>query len=116
VRLNNSNQLAGFSKRDDLEYFLRTICGADYKHELLLAPTQEMRDAYRGDQIGFDEYADAYRSLIANRQVEKKLSPDEFRAQCTVLLCSEATAEHCHRRIAVEYLASKWKNIRAVHL
>jgi uncharacterized protein (DUF488 family) len=116
VRLNNSNQLAGFSKRDDLEYFLRTICGADYMHELLLAPTQEMRDAYRNEGMGWENYAEAYRTLIAHRKIESRLSADDFSAQRTVLLCSEATAEHCHRRIAVEYLASKWKNVRPVHL
>ncbi|HEX6879967.1 MAG TPA: DUF488 domain-containing protein, partial [Terriglobales bacterium] len=32
VRLNNSSQLAGFTKRDDLEYFLKTICGMEYVH------------------------------------------------------------------------------------
>jgi uncharacterized protein (DUF488 family) len=116
VRLNNSNQLAGFSKRDDLEYFLRTICGAEYRHELLLAPTQEMRDAYRGGQINFEEYAEAYRSLISHRKVETHFSVEYFMQKRTVLLCSEATAEHCHRRIAVEYLNANWKNVSAVHL
>ena len=41
VRLNNVSQLSGFSKRDDLAYFLRELCGADYVHEPLLAPTSE---------------------------------------------------------------------------
>jgi hypothetical protein len=47
VRLNNTSQLAGFAKRDDLRYFLREVCGAEYEHEPLLAPTQEMLDAYK---------------------------------------------------------------------
>jgi len=47
VRLNNRSQLAGFTKRDDLAYFLREVCAADYCHEPLLAPTQEMLDAYK---------------------------------------------------------------------
>ena len=47
VRLNNISQLAGFSKRDDLEYFLREICNVDYIHEPMLAPTQEMLDQYK---------------------------------------------------------------------
>ena len=29
VRLSNSSQLAGFTKRDDLPYFLRELCGAE---------------------------------------------------------------------------------------
>ena len=36
VRLNVS-QLADFSKRSDLEYFLRAICGIPYLHLLGLA-------------------------------------------------------------------------------
>ena len=47
VRLNNTSQLAAFAKRDDLAFFLREICGAAYEHEPLLAPTQEMLDAYK---------------------------------------------------------------------
>jgi len=44
VRLNNVFQLAGFTKRDDLPFFLKEICGAKYVHQPLLAPTQEMLD------------------------------------------------------------------------
>ena len=32
VRLNNNSQLAGFSKKDDLAYFLKEIGGIDYVH------------------------------------------------------------------------------------
>jgi hypothetical protein len=47
VRLNNVSQLAAFSKRDDLKYFLNEILGVDYVHETLLAPTQDMLDRYK---------------------------------------------------------------------
>ena len=40
VRLNNSSQLAGFVKRDDLAYFLSTICDMEYVHLPMLAPTK----------------------------------------------------------------------------
>jgi hypothetical protein len=32
------------------------------------------------------------------------------------LLCSEDSAEHCHRRLAAEYLASAWGDLEIVHL
>ena len=32
VRLNNNSQLAGFSKKDDLAYFLQEIGGIEYFH------------------------------------------------------------------------------------
>ncbi len=115
VRLNNSSQLAGFTKRDDLPYLLRELCGAAYTHETLLAPTQEMLDAYKKRKGDWNEYADRFLALMAERTVEERLDRGAF-AVPTVLLCSEATAEHCHRRLAGEYLRDKWGDVELMHL
>ena len=115
VRLNNTSQLAGFAKQSDLPYFLKEICGAEYEHEPLLAPTQEILDAYKKRKGDWGEYTEAYLSLIRDRKVESALSRESF-AKRTVLLCSEATAEHCHRRLALEYLQSNWGGFGIVHL
>ena len=34
--------MAGFSKKDDLKYFLKAIVGIDYVHLPELAPTKEL--------------------------------------------------------------------------
>jgi uncharacterized protein (DUF488 family) len=115
VRLNNTSQLAGFAKQADLAYFLREICDADYEHEPLLAPTQEMLDAYKKQKGSWDVYTESYLALIQSRKVESVLSRESFQKK-TVLLCSEATAEHCHRRLALEYLQKEWTGVRIVHL
>jgi uncharacterized protein (DUF488 family) len=115
VRLNNTSQLAGFAKQSDLPYFLKEICGAEYQHEPLLAPTQEILDAYKKKKGDWNDYTRKYLSLIRSRQVESKLSKASFEKK-TVLLCSEPTAEHCHRRLALEYLQSHWGDFRIVHL
>ena len=47
VRLNNVSQLAGFAKRDDLAYFLAEICGIDYVHLPVLAPTKQILDDFK---------------------------------------------------------------------
>ncbi|MEO0867564.1 MAG: DUF488 domain-containing protein, partial [Cyanobacteria bacterium J06642_11] len=47
TRLNNKSQLAGFSKRDDLAYFLKTIGNIEYVHMPELAPTKDILDAYK---------------------------------------------------------------------
>ena len=47
VRLNNTSQLAGFSKRDDLVFFLREIAGIEYVYLPELAPTKDILDAYK---------------------------------------------------------------------
>lgn len=116
VRLNNRSQLAGFAKRDDLAYFLRELLGASYRHEPLLAPTQEILDAFKKKgAMPWAEYERRFLQLMRAREIENALNPSDF-ALRTVLLCSEHTAEHCHRRLVVEYLADYWPDVRAVHL
>lgn len=115
VRLNNSSQLAGFTKREDLPFFLRELCGADYVHEPLLAPTQDLLSSYQKKRISWAQYESAFLTLMAERQVERQLDPSLF-AGPSVLLCSEPTAERCHRRLVVEYLQGHWNDIVVTHL
>ena len=115
VRLNNISQLAAFAKRDDLAYFLKELCGAEYLHEIRLAPTQEMLDAYKKQKGSWDVYAALFLDLIKERRIETELNPDLFDVP-TALLCSEPTADHCHRRLVVEYLQGKWSDVKPVHL
>jgi uncharacterized protein (DUF488 family) len=115
VRLNNISQLAGFTKRGDLPFFLYEICGAEYLHEPLLAPTQEMLDAYKKQKGSWTEYERRFTELMAERKIEHRLAPELF-AVPTVLLCSEPTAEHCHRRLVCDYLNTTWGNLTAIHL
>src|SRR5262249_11835985 len=105
VRLNNRSQLAGFAKRDDLAYFLRELVDADYEHAPLLAPTQDILDAYKKKgAMPWQEYEDRFLALMRERGIEKNLAPEDF-AKRTVLLCSEDTPTQCHRRLVAEYLA-----------
>jgi uncharacterized protein YeaO (DUF488 family) len=115
VRLNNSSQLAGFSKREDLPFFLREICDADYLHEPLLAPTQELLDAYKKQKGRWEDYERAFLALMAERRIEERLDRRLFDTP-TVLLCSEPTAEHCHRRLVLEYLQTHWGIFQITHL
>lgn len=115
VRLNNVSQLAGFSKRDDLAYFLRELLDVDYEHEPLLAPTQELLDNLKKRRGSWSDYERGFMELLRIRHVELALDAATFE-QPTVLLCSEATPERCHRRLVVEYLDATWGDVRAVHL
>jgi len=114
IRLNNVSQLAGFTKKRDLEYFLRAIADIDYVHEQELAPTKEILDGYKKKQIDWNEYECRYRNLLQERQPAKRLKPEDFDRAC--LLCSEPTPEHCHRRLAAEYLRDQWGNVIIHHL
>ena len=115
VRLHNTSQLAGFAKQSDLKYFLEEICNAAYEHEPLLAPTQEILDAFKKQKGSWETYTEAYLALIRSRKVESAISQQSFERR-TVLLCSEASAEHCHRRLALEYLQQHWNDVVIHHL
>lgn len=115
VRLNNSSQLAGFAKAQDLPFFLGELVGARYEHESRLAPTQDLLDGYKKRKGEWATYEQGFMQLMAARQIERTLAPADFDTP-TALLCSEATAENCHRRLVCEYLARHWPDVRPVHL
>jgi hypothetical protein len=115
VRLNNSSRLAGFARHADLPFFLERLCGAEYLHEPRLAPTRDILDAYRKGSVGWPGYEERFLELMRERRVEESLDRSLFGAP-TVLLCSEAGPERCHRRLVLEYLDRAWGGIRAVHL
>jgi uncharacterized protein (DUF488 family) len=115
VRLNNSSQLAGFAKAKDLPYFLRELVGASYEHDPRLAPTPDLLDEYKKHKGDWTTYERDFMDLMASREIERLFSPAEFEAP-TALLCSEATAERCHRRLVCEYLAQHWPQVRPIHL
>ena len=106
VRLHNSSQLAGFAKAGDLGYFLKTIGGIDYVHEPLLAPTDAMLRTYRKEKGGWAAYEQRFLDLMVERRIEQRLAPAPLDGAC--LLCSEATPDHCHRRLVVDYLNRCW--------
>jgi uncharacterized protein (DUF488 family) len=115
VRLHNSSQLAGFTKREDLPFFLREICQAQYLHEPLLAPSQDMLYAYKKQKGSWLDYEQRFLALMRERKIEERIDRGLFEIP-TVLLCSEATAEHCHRRLVLEYLQGKWGDLKITHL
>jgi uncharacterized protein (DUF488 family) len=102
VRLNNVSQLAGFAKKDDLKYFLKELCNAEYIHAPDLAPTEDILSLYKKGDISWEKYEDSFLNLMAKRNIEKTISPSLLENGC--LLCSENEPHMCHRRLVVEYL------------
>jgi uncharacterized protein (DUF488 family) len=115
VRLNNTSQLARFTKREDLPFFLTELCGAEYLHEPLLAPTQDILDSFKKDKREWEEYERRFLDLLVERKVEEKIPSCLFQTS-TALLCSELKPDNCHRRLAAEYLSGKWGGIKIIHL
>ncbi len=114
VRLYNTSQLAGFTKKQDIEYFLQTIVGAEYIHMPIMAPTKQLLNDYKKGLISWQQYETQFKSIIVQRQIDKHIIPQDMDMSC--FLCGEATADNCHRRLVAEYLAEHWPNISIRHL
>ena len=115
VRLNNVSQLAGFTKKKDLMYFLRVIANIDYAHFDDLAPTKEILDSFKKQkEMDWADYERQFGILMEQRAPETRHQPEEFDQAC--LLCSEATPENCHRRLVAERLRRRWGNVEIKHL
>ena len=102
ARLHKSSQLAGFAKKGSIDFFTEELTGLAYVEAPILAPSEEMFKEYRNTK-DWPTYEARYIGLLRNRRVETELDAGLFDGG-VVLLCSEPTAEHCHRRLAAEYL------------
>ncbi|HUI55633.1 MAG TPA: DUF488 domain-containing protein [Bryobacteraceae bacterium] len=115
VRLNNVSQLAGFTKRDDLRYFTKVICGFEYVHVPELAPTAEILNPYKKQKEGdWGVYERQFLDLMKARRVEETVRREIVDGGC--LLCSEEKPDRCHRRLVAEYLNEKWGGVEIEHI
>jgi uncharacterized protein (DUF488 family) len=115
VRLRNTSHLAGYTKRDGLAFLLQEGFDIAYEHHPELAPSADIFDAYRDDQ-DWAAYESSFRPLLVERaagQIGREIL-DRYRAPC--LLCSEPTAEHCHRRLVAEHWARDVPDLAIIHL
>jgi uncharacterized protein (DUF488 family) len=104
ARLNNVSQLAGFTKKDDLRFFLKEILNIGYTHLPILAPTQEILDDYKKNNSDWSNYQKRFLKLLQNRKIKVLISPSVFDGGC--LLCIEPTqkvsSSSCCRIIEAE--------------
>ena len=115
VRISNGSQLAGFAKGKDLAYFVKQICGIDYKHITDFAPTKELLDRWHKETVTWAEYIEEYTAMLKQRDIIKKYGVKQFDGSC--FLCSEETPEMCHRRLLTEYMKNhSVEEVKIVHL
>lgn len=117
VRLNNKSQLAGFAKGSDLKYFLDKVAGISYKYEEIFAPTKEILDAYKKREINWDMYEEKYVRLMLERKINSYIENkgiDYWLSSC--ILCSEETADYCHRRLVINEVLKVFPDIEVMHI
>jgi uncharacterized protein (DUF488 family) len=115
ARLNNKSQLAGFTKVKDFPYLLKQVAGVQYLHATSLTPTKELLDGYRDGNINWNEYEVAYDQILRSRSLDQ-LPSGVIENGC--ILCSEPTADQCHRRLAAQYIQARLPDhqIEIIHL
>ncbi len=115
VRLRNTSHLAGYTKRDTLDFLLREGFSIAYEHHPELAPSPEILDAYRddGDWPAYVAHFVPLLEELAAEEMGREILA-RYRAPC--LLCAEPTAEHCHRRLVAEYWAAYLPGLTIIHL
>lgn len=107
VRQHRVGQLSGYAKHPDLEFFLKCIAKIEYRHEALLAPAVELRKKYQASK-DWAAYEKGFLRLMKERQVPGVVNTSDWPGKIA-LLCSEPGPEKCHRRLAAELLAEKWR-------
>jgi uncharacterized protein (DUF488 family) len=114
IRLRNTSHLAGFAKKEDLEFILDE-CGIAYEHVPELAPTDGLLDGYRSGK-DWDVFAQRFRRLLKKRDAMGSLAEAAGGHECVCLLCTEDTAEKCHRRLVAEYARRHEPGLEVAHL
>ena len=115
IRLRNTSQLAGYTKKDDLAFLLQEGFAIAYEHHPELAPTDEILDAIHADH-DWSAYESRFRAVLAERRAETVGRDILARYHVPCLFCHEASAEHCHRRLVAERWAAHIPGLRVVHL
>ncbi|MBL7223188.1 MAG: DUF488 domain-containing protein [Candidatus Brocadiae bacterium] len=123
IRRKNQSQLAGFTKGRDLEFFLDECFGIQYEHIPLLAPSEDLLKEYRRrlgrkkrDDAVWAYYVDCFGAEIAQRPVVGRFNEATVGLDVVCLLCSEETADCCHRRLIAEHVAERIEGIVIEHL
>ena len=116
IRLNNSSNLAVFSRFPDLPYFLRRMCNIGYIHDKKFAPSKKILQDFKQNKIDWSEYKTQFLILIESRNVEEHIKKFYTELDKICFLCSEQEAEHCHRRIVAERFEMTFRGAEIIHL
>lgn len=115
TRLSRDSQLSGFAKSKDLKYVLEKILKIKYEVITEFSPTKELLKTYQKDK-DWEKYEEGFLELIKERELEKfeDIVLDEKERIC--LLCSEAKADKCHRRLLAEFFNRLRNKVYIIHL
>lgn len=116
IRLNNTSQLAAFAKYPDIEFFLKEICDIDYVHDTTFSPTELTLKRFKNKEIDWSQYVEEFSTTMRQRNIEDLIRKKYIVNKNICLLCSEPTAEKCHRGLVAELFKREMNNLEIIHL
>lgn len=116
IRLNNTSQLSGFAKFPDIEYFLHEICKIGYIHDTEFSPTESTLKRYKSKEIKWNQYVEEFSQTMADRDICNHIQSNYSVEKRICLLCSEAKADQCHRRLVGNKFKEVFNNLDIIHL
>lgn len=115
IRIYPDHDGAKYANKRDLPYLLKELVNCDYVYNIQLAPTPKLLDDIHQDG-DWEKYVRGYTKLMEERDIPQSLDRDLFEKQACCLLCFEATADQCHRRLAAERIREYWEDVEIIHL
>lgn len=105
IRLNNTSQLAGFSKYPDIKFFLNELVNCEYIHDFKFAPSENILKDYKNKLIDWYGYVEQFDKMMSNEMICKyiKNNYSDYKGKNICLLCSEESHERCHRSLVALY-------------
>jgi uncharacterized protein YeaO (DUF488 family) len=109
IREKNESQLCGFTKKRDLEYFVRTIVGGIYVHDRALAPTNELLDPYLKHWASWEQYEEGYKALMEERDILSYFKSEYESYSVICLIGTETKKRRSHSEILYSMLLKHFK-------
>lgn len=115
IRLNNTSQLAGYAKKDDLAYIMELI-NIEYVHDVSLAPDNKLLSDYKKNLLDWSDYETRYLKILEERNIRdgiKKL----INSKTICFLCSEHKPNKCHRSLLANFIKNNLnEKVEIIHL
>lgn len=116
IRLNNTSQLAAFAKFPDIGYFLKQIGNIEYIHDIKFSPMEETLKRYKKKEINWDGYVTEFNYTMQERKITKYINENYRLDKNICLLCSEPTANNCHRTLVADKFIEVFGELKIINL
>ena len=97
-------------------YFLKKIYDIEYIHDTNFAPTESTLKRFKNKEIDWDGYVQEFTRTMNSRKIENYIAENYTNYDNICLLCSEPTAEKCHRTLIAEIFQNQYANLKIRHL